>query len=88
MVKRVQKSGRYDVLIMPKDTIKNGVIIEFKKVNKRRKEKLEDAIISAFKQIDEKKYAQELLDFGCKKIFEVAIAVDGKKSLAEGRFVS
>ena len=78
--------GRYDVLIMPKDTNKNGVIIEFKKVNKRRKEKLEDAIISAFKQIDEKKYAQELQDFGCKKIFEVAIAIDGKKSLAEGRF--
>ena len=80
--------GRYDLMIMPKDTSKNGIIIEFKTFDSEDEKALKDTIIEAFKQIDEKKYAQELQDFGCKRIFEVAIAIDGKKSLAEGRFVS
>jgi hypothetical protein len=79
--------GRYDVIIMPKDISKNGIIIEFKTINKRKKESLEDCIVNAFKQIEEKRYRQELLDFGLKNIYEVAIAIDGKESLAEARKV-
>lgn len=73
--------GRYDVMIIPKDKTKPGIIIEFKKVSKFRKETLEIAVQEGLKQIEEKGYEQELNDLGIKKVVKLAIAFDGKKVL-------
>lgn len=70
--------GRYDVLIIPKDLTKKGIVIEFKKVNKFRNETLEAAVDLALKQIDDKNYAEELITFGVKDIIKLAIVFDGK----------
>jgi len=79
--------GRYDVMIIPRDVKDNGIIIEFKRFDQDDEEALKDTIVAAFKQMEEKNYRQELLDLGVESIYEVAIVVDGKRSLAEGRKV-
>ena len=73
--------GRYDVMIIPKDHNKAGVIIEFKKTNIYENETLEKAADNALAQIEEKKYEQELLDLGIKNIIKLAIVFQGKKVL-------
>jgi len=86
--------GRYDVMLVPRrdaaccvrdssDTIygvrNRGVIFEFKKVNKDKKETFEDAIEEAKEQIVEQRYAQELQSRGCKEIVNIAVAFAGKE---------
>ena len=73
--------GRYDVMVIPRDKNKLGIIIEFKKVDKTRNETLEIAAKNALKQIEEKKYEQELLSIGIKDILKLAIIFEGKKVL-------
>ncbi|SHJ72045.1 AAA family ATPase [Tepidibacter formicigenes] len=73
--------GRYDVALIPKDRNKLGIIMEFKKVNKRRKETLEIAADKAIAQIKDKNYKQELLDMGIENIIELGIAFEGKELL-------
>jgi pyruvoyl-dependent arginine decarboxylase (PvlArgDC) len=70
--------GRYDVMIIPKDKKQLGIIIEFKKVNKKR-ETLESAVDKALKQIEDKNYESELLNMGIKNILKIAMAFEGKK---------
>ncbi|GAA0179028.1 hypothetical protein SH2C18_19800 [Clostridium sediminicola] len=71
--------GRYDIMIIPKDKSKIGIIIEFKKVDDYDNETLEIATDEALKQIKEKKYKQELLDLGIENIIELGIAFEGKE---------
>ncbi|MDP4147391.1 MAG: PD-(D/E)XK nuclease domain-containing protein [Bacillota bacterium] len=71
--------GRYDVMIIPKDTTKKGIIIEFKKVDEYDNEDLEMAVSEALKQIEEKNYKQELLDRGIKDILQIGMAFEGRK---------
>ncbi|QXM05194.1 AAA family ATPase [Crassaminicella indica] len=73
--------GRYDIMIIPKDKSKMGIIIEFKNVSKRRKETLEIAADKAIAQIKDKNYKQELLDMGIENIMELGIAFEGKEVL-------
>jgi hypothetical protein len=73
--------GRYDIMIIPKDVKKNGIIIEFKKVNKRKKETLNTAAENALDQIKCKNYKQELIELGVKNIIELGIAFEGKEVL-------
>jgi hypothetical protein len=73
--------GRYDIMMIPKDKENLGIVIEFKKVRKRRKETLEKAVENALKQIVEKNYKQELLDLGVKNILELGVAFEGKEVL-------
>jgi hypothetical protein len=73
--------GRYDIMIIPKDVKKNGIIIEFKKVNKRKKETLNAAAENALDQIKCKNYKQELIELGVKNIIELGIAFEGKEVL-------
>ncbi|AKA67821.1 AAA family ATPase [Clostridium scatologenes] len=70
--------GRYDIMIIPKDIGKNGIIIEFKKVNKRRKETLNTAAENALAQIKTMNYRQELIELRVKNIIELGIAFEGK----------
>jgi SET domain-containing protein len=76
--------GRYDVMIIPKDKKQLGIIIEFKKVNKKR-ETLESAADKALKQIEDKNYESELLNIGIKNILKIAMAFEGKKVMIKER---
>lgn len=71
--------GRYDAALIPKDRAKNGIILEFKKVNERKKESPEQTLERAMKQIESRKYAGELEAAGVKNIMKIAIAFQGKK---------
>jgi hypothetical protein len=84
-VKSNQESGygRYDVMLIPKDVSASGIIIEFKKVNKRRGETKEKAIAKAFGQIEEKKYASVLRERGVQQIRKLAIVFEGKQVWVE-----
>ncbi|MDQ2087835.1 AAA family ATPase [Herbivorax sp. ANBcel31] len=71
--------GRYDVIIIPKDKSKKGIIIEFKKASNLRGETIEQALKSALKQIEDKKYDEELKGFGINDIIKIGIAFKGKE---------
>ena len=75
--------GRYDIMLVPHDTKDRAFIIEFKVVNKNKKETLEIALTNALAQIEEKKYEQELLDLGATddNIIKYGFAFEGKKVL-------
>lgn len=71
--------GRYDVMIIPKDKHKKGIVIEFKKANNRRNESIDTALKRAKDQLAEKKYEIELIERGIKDIMRLAIAFKGKE---------
>lgn len=75
--------GRYDVMLIPHNKHKVGIIIEFKKISKSQNITLEQAITQAFQQIEEKNYQQTLKTAGIKKITMIAIAFFGKDVLIE-----
>ncbi|MCK8817614.1 ATP-binding protein [Natroniella sulfidigena] len=70
---------RYDVMIIPKDTNKLGIVIEFKKVNKHRNEDLEEAVEEALEQIEARRYRQGLIKKGIDNVLELGIAFSGKR---------
>jgi hypothetical protein len=71
--------GRYDVMIIPKDVSKLGIVIEFKKLDPDDDETLEETADMALKQIKEKKYSTTLEDRGVKNIKEIGIVFKGKE---------
>ena len=71
--------GRYDVMIIPKDISKIGIIIEFKKINTLSKESVEEGTLKALTQIEDKKYSQELINKEIKNIIKLAIVFKGKE---------
>ena len=71
--------GRYDVMIIPKDISKQGIIIEFKKINEFLDDTIEDATKEALEQIEEKKYEAELIAKGIKNIVKLAIVFKNKE---------
>jgi len=73
--------GRYDIILIPKNTNKLGILIEFKKV--RPGETLEIACKKALEQIQEKQYSHELKDRGIKNIQLLGIAFLGKQVLVQ-----
>ncbi|OBR95012.1 putative AAA-ATPase [Clostridium ragsdalei P11] len=75
--------GRYDVMVIPKDISKIGIVIEFKKVDEDDEEDLEKAADSALKQIRDKDYKSELIEKDIKNIIELGIAFEGKKVLVK-----
>ena len=74
--------GRYDLMIIPKDLSKLGLIIEFKSVKKE--ELLEQGVKDALAQIDRKNYQAELEARGINQILKIAIVFFGKKVLITG----
>ena len=71
--------GRYDVMIIPKDILRHGIIIEFKKIDELSKESIEEATQKALKQIEDKKYESELLSKGITNIIKLAIVFKNKE---------
>ena len=77
--------GRYDVMLIPRDSSKLGIIIEFKKIDDFMKKSIETGIQEALKQIEENKYEAELIDRGVGDILKLAIVFKGKKvKIVEG----
>ena len=71
--------GRYDVMLIPKDVSKIGIVMEFKKIDDFLKTTIEEATIAALKQIEDMKYSQELISRGIKDIIKLAIVFKGKE---------
>lgn len=75
--------GRYDVLLEPLNKEEDGIIIEFKVHDPEDEETLQDTVQSVLKQIEEKKYGQEIRRRGISKehIRKYGFAFEGKKVL-------
>ncbi|BBE30933.1 hypothetical protein OSSY52_10740 [Tepiditoga spiralis] len=71
--------GRADVILIPKDKTDKGIIIEFKKYNKDEDKSLKDSAKNGLKQINEKRYEEEIKDHGINDIIKVSIAFDKKE---------
>jgi hypothetical protein len=71
--------GRYDVMIIPKDVSRLGIVIEFKKLDPDDEETLEETAEIALKQIADKKYTTTLTSRGITDIKEIAIVFKGKE---------
>ena len=75
--------GRYDVLLEPLNKEDDGIIIEFKVHDPEDEKNLQETVQSALKQIEEKKYGQELKKRGIPEehIRRYGFAFAGKKVL-------
>jgi hypothetical protein len=71
--------GRYDICLIPKEKTKTGIIMELKTIDTFNNETKEEALESGLRQIEEKKYATELISAGIKKIDKIAVTFDGKR---------
>ena len=78
--------GRYDVMLIPKNSNDLGIIMEFKKIGRFEKTTLEAAVESALKQIEDRQYAQELIDRGVKRILYLGFGFEGKEVLIRSKF--
>lgn len=78
--------GRYDIMMVPKD-IKNkklpAIVIEFKVYDSEDEKQLKDTVKAAHRQIEEKRYDDEIIQFGIEKdrIKHYGFAFEGKKVL-------
>lgn len=76
--------GRYDVMLEPKNPDKDdAIILEFKVMKKRKEASLEESVLEALKQIDDKQYAASLIARGIpvEKIRKYGVAFEGKRVL-------
>jgi hypothetical protein len=80
---RESSYGRYDVMVIPKDVTKVGIIIEFKIADDETDTAFQEAITEALAQIKEKNYKAELESRGITQIINVAIVFAGKRVLVQ-----
>ena len=81
--------GRYDIMLEPKDKQSQkypGIVIEFKVINPRKENSLEETVEAALKQIEEKNYDAELINRGVKEenIHHYGFAFKSKEVLIDG----
>jgi len=82
---RESGEGRYDILLIPHDKTKYGVVIEIKQVTKSKKEsvanfnkKINAKITDAQLQIEQNRYYSELVEHQISKIIKLPIIFAGK----------
>ncbi len=75
--------GRYDVMMEPRDKSGKAVIIEFKVFDEEKEKSLDETLDEALSQIEEKKYAQNLISKGIPEdnILKYGFVFEGKKVL-------
>lgn len=75
--------GRYDVVLEPKNALDDAMILEFKVYDSEDEQTLQDTLAAALRQIEEKKYAQGLMDRGivAERIRKYGFVFEGKKVL-------
>ena len=82
--------GRYDIMLEPKDKQTQkypGIVIEFKVINPRKENSLEETVEAALKQIEDRNYDTELINRGVNKenIHHYGFAFKSKEVLIDGR---
>jgi hypothetical protein len=77
--------GRYDVAVIPRRPGSAGVVIELKEIDETEGETREQALEAALRQIEERKYAEELRAAGASPIHEYGVVFDGKRVWVERR---
>ncbi len=73
--------GRSDLLLVPHDLSKRGIIIEIKRIDEEEEENLETAAAEALQQIADRQYRLELEKAGVTEIVEIGIGFQGKDCL-------
>ena len=81
--------GRYDIMLEPINKANEkypGIVIEFKVINPRKENSLEETVEAALKQIEEKNYDAELINRGVNKenIHHYGFAFKSKEVLIDG----
>lgn len=77
--------GRYDVMLEPQESGDDAIILEFKVHDSEEERSLEDTAAAALRQIEEKRYAQALIDRGieAERIRAYGFAFEGKRVLIQ-----
>ena len=73
--------GRYDIMLEPKDKNGNSFIMEFKVYREEKEKDINDTIENAKKQIEERKYEENLQEKGFTNITKMVFAFKGKEVL-------
>lgn len=71
--------GRYDIMLEPKDKNANSFIMEFKVLENKEEKVIEETIENAKKQIEERKYEENLKERGFTNITKMVFAFKGKE---------
>ena len=71
--------GRYDIMLEPKDKNGNSFIMEFKVYKEDKEKDIDDTIENAKKQIEERKYEEDLQERGYTNITKMVFAFKGKE---------
>ena len=71
--------GRADVLLLPKQPNRPGIILEFKRARKIDGENLQQTAQAALQQIKDKNYVAEFADRNCSFVLAIGIAFIGKQ---------
>jgi hypothetical protein len=71
--------GRYDIMLEPQDKNANSFIMEFKVYKEEKENTIEDTIANAKKQIEERKYEENLKEKGFTNITKMVFAFKGKE---------
>ena len=71
--------GRYDIMLEPKDKNGNSFIMEFKVYREEKEKDINDTIENAKKQIEERKYEENLQEKGFTNITKMVFAFKGKE---------
>ena len=71
--------GRYDIMLEPQDKNANSFIMEFKVLEDTEEKTIEETIENAKKQIEEKKYEENLRERGFTNITKMVFAFRGKE---------
>ena len=77
--------GRYDVMVIPRDASRLGLVLEFKKFSLKKDVTMKAATENALGQIEEKNYAARLRAAGVERVLGVGIVFKGKEVATESR---